>query len=248
MKKKADGFTGVDHGIDSILMIGQSNMAGRGDFGEVAPIKNDLCYMLRMGMWQEMAEPINPDCDVFESFFHSGISLAASFADEYAKHYQRKIGLIPAAFGGSSIDQWQVGGVLFEHAVMCVKLAKMSSNFKGIIWHQGETDCSSDRQLENYPEKFYRFFDALIEETGAENLPIVIGELSEHVTENWLMSSRNILFNERLPQLISRYPNMTFVSAKGLTLKNDGIHFDSQSSREFGLRYFEAFKTLRAAH
>ena len=47
--------------ITSFLMIGQSNMAGRGDFGEVEPISNPMCYMLRMGRWQRMSEPINPD-------------------------------------------------------------------------------------------------------------------------------------------------------------------------------------------
>ena len=36
----------------SILMIGQSNMAGRGDFGQVEPIHNEHCYMLRMANWQ----------------------------------------------------------------------------------------------------------------------------------------------------------------------------------------------------
>ena len=34
--------------IHSFLMIGQSNMAGRGNFGEVPPIQNDRCFMLRI--------------------------------------------------------------------------------------------------------------------------------------------------------------------------------------------------------
>lgn len=32
-----------------------------------------------------------------------------------------------------------------------------------------------------------------------------------------------------------------FVSAKGLTCKNDGIHFNSNSYREFAIRYFKEF-------
>ena len=54
--------------ITSFLMIGQSNMAGRGDFGEVEPISNPMCYMLRMGRWQRMSEPINPDRAIFDTF------------------------------------------------------------------------------------------------------------------------------------------------------------------------------------
>ena len=43
--------------MKAFLMIGQSNMAGRGDFGEVEEIKNPLCRMLRNGRWIPMSEP-----------------------------------------------------------------------------------------------------------------------------------------------------------------------------------------------
>ena len=42
--------------ITSFLLIGQSNMAGRGEFADVEPIQNENCYMLRMGRWQKMAD------------------------------------------------------------------------------------------------------------------------------------------------------------------------------------------------
>lgn len=85
--------------MKSFLLIGQSNMAGRGDFGEVPEIINDRCFMLRNGRWQLMSEPINPDRAVFNPDFHSGVGLAASFADEYAKYFNDTIGLIPCADG-----------------------------------------------------------------------------------------------------------------------------------------------------
>ena len=55
--------------IHSFLMMGQSNMAGRADFNEVEKIENSLCFMLRMGNWVEMSEPINVD----RGGLHSGI-------------------------------------------------------------------------------------------------------------------------------------------------------------------------------
>lgn len=70
--------------MDSFLMIGQSNMAGRAELNEVEPIINGHCFMLRMGKWVTMSEPINPDRGINGEFF-SGISLGASFADGYAK-------------------------------------------------------------------------------------------------------------------------------------------------------------------
>ena len=44
-------------GITSFLMIGQSNMAGRGEIGAVEPIKDPDCFMLRMGRWKKCRNP-----------------------------------------------------------------------------------------------------------------------------------------------------------------------------------------------
>lgn len=41
--------------IKSFLMLGQSNMAGRGFLDEVAPIYNEKIKMLRNGQWQKVA-------------------------------------------------------------------------------------------------------------------------------------------------------------------------------------------------
>ena len=47
--KIADGTERADETVRSFLMIGQSNMAGRGNLTDVPPIDNDLCFMLRNG-------------------------------------------------------------------------------------------------------------------------------------------------------------------------------------------------------
>ncbi|MBR3862760.1 MAG: hypothetical protein IKM42_03785 [Clostridia bacterium] len=127
--------------VTSFLMVGQSNMAGRGDIGEVEPIQNGLCHVLRMGVWQPMSEPVNVDRGSHAEFL-PGVSLAASFADALASYTGEHIGLVPCAYGGSGIAKWQPGGVLFDHAVFMARLAMRSSTLGGIIWHQGENDCS----------------------------------------------------------------------------------------------------------
>ena len=45
--------------MKSVLLIGQSNMAGRGFLHEVTPIYNENIFMLRNGRWQMMVEPIH---------------------------------------------------------------------------------------------------------------------------------------------------------------------------------------------
>lgn len=46
--------------IHSFLMVGQSNMAGRGDLTPENALAPSDCFMLRMGRWQPLHEPINP--------------------------------------------------------------------------------------------------------------------------------------------------------------------------------------------
>lgn len=235
-----DGTSQKTHDINSFLMIGQSNMAGRGDFFEVDDIDNDMCFMLRMGRWQKMSEPINPDRAIFNAEFHSGINLCASFADNYAKQLGKKIGLIPCADGGTSISQWLPGEALFDHAIMMARLAMRTSNFGGILWHQGESDCNEEN-FPLYEERLIRMITSIRRELDAEELPFILGELSEEISPNWKLYDYPARINEVLLNVVKKLPNCRLVSSRGLTLKPDGIHFDSASLRELGNRYFKAY-------
>ncbi len=244
MAKIMDGVSDAGKDLDSFLLIGQSNMAGRGDFNEVEDIENPNCYMFRMGRWLTMSEPINVDRQIFKAYTHSGICLGASFADSYAKTFNRKVGLIPCADGGTSIKEWQPGGFLFEHALFQVKYAMKTSNLKGILWHQGEQDCVNDEVYNDYPELFENFITALKKEIGIEDIPFIAGELSYKLASWISFDGRQVRFNERLPELLKNHKNTAVVSSKDLTMKSDELHFDSKSLRTFGIRYFDAYKSI----
>ncbi len=238
-----DGISGIEETVSSFLLVGQSNMAGRGHLNEVPPIENPNCYMLRMGRWQPMSEPINMDRSLFGNGARSGIGLSASFADRYARTYGRKTGLIPCADGGTTAEQWLPGGVLFDHAVFQARLAMRSSHLQAILWHQGESDCTTDADFDAYPEKFLCILRALRRELG-EDLPIVIGEISAQVDPQiWKTADRAPRFNQRLPKLAKELGNCAVASSAGLSLQ-DGIHFTAAAYRTFGIRYFEALQTL----
>ena len=239
-----DGIKQTDEQLLSFLMIGQSNMAGRGDFGEVEPIDNPRCFMLRMGRWQRMSEPINPDRSVLTGEFHSGVGLAASFADEVQKYLGARIGFIPCADGGTSMDKWKVGSPLYDHAVFMARLAMRSSTLAGIIWHQGESDCHKIEDALAHREKFLTMMTTLRRELGAESLPLIIGELPENITERWGVADRPIIVNRAYRELAAELPMCAIASSEGLELRRDGIHFSSASARIFGKRYFEAYKSL----
>lgn len=239
-----DGIHINKYTVGSVLMLGQSNMAGRGDLGEVKPIRNPLCYMLRMGRWQPMCEPVNPDRGIFEGRYRSGISLAASFADAYAKHFGSPVGLIPCADGGTQIDQWMPGELLYDHAVMQTKLALRTSQLKAIIWHQGESDCLSDKTVEAYRERFLRLIDSLRKDLDAENVPVILGELPQQIGPGWKTEDREKRLNEILRGLALEIPYCAIASSVGISVKPDGVHFDSQGCRELGQRYFDQYLSL----
>lgn len=231
--------------IDSILLIGQSNMSGRGIIGSVPPIDpRDMMFMLRNGRWQPMTEPITTDRKIFvehDTEFRSGISLAASFAEAYTTHYQRRIGLIPCSDGGSSISEWQPGELLFDSAVMHAKLAQRTSTIRAILWHQGESDSMHIEDVEVYEERFFTMLNALTEELNLEeNIPVILGEIFQ--LPRWPFANQ---INEALHRIARSGDRFEIASVKDLTLSPDGIHFSGPSYRILGRRYFEAFEEVK---
>ena len=231
--------------MKSFLMMGQSNMAGRGAIGDVEPISNPYTYMLRMGKWRPMSEPINVDRPIDYSgtlTFYSGVGPAASFADSYAKHYNEKVGLIPCADGGSSLEDWKVDGQLFLHALYQAKLAMNISELCGIIWHQGEAECGDFTRATTYRERFLAIMDELQARLGVR-LPIVVGELGYFYADHDPKPKYLDIVNSELNRL-AEYDNIAVASAAGLVDRGDKLHFDAKSQREFGRRYFEAYQKL----
>jgi len=224
--------------IHSFLMIGQSNMAGRGDPADVEPIVNSKIKVLRNGRWQGMYFPVNNDR------MYSGVCLAESFADCYSNERDVQVGLIPCADGGTSLDQWRPGGLLYDNAVYQARLASRTSTIAGILWHQGESDCSPSR-YSTYAERLKKLIESLRRDLNLYDVPFLMGGLGDYLVKLGPDSDtgKNFGFvNDALRQVAAECPMTGFVSAAGLEGKDDNLHFNSVSLREFGCRYYEEFK------
>ena len=223
--------------MKSILMIGQSNMAGRGFLNEGTVNCNEKILMLRNAGWQMMAEPINYDRP------NAGIGLAGSFAAMWCmEHEGEQIGLIPCAEGGSSLDDWAVDKNLFKNAVIQAGFAMQDSELIGILWHQGESD-SYGGGYQTYYKKLQVIIESLRKELNAFEVPLIIGGLGDFLGKNGfgLNCTEYELVNEQLLRFAREQENSCFVTAEGLTPNPDGIHMDAVSQRRFGVRYYEAF-------
>lgn len=235
--------------VKSVLLIGQSNMAGRGEFDEVPPIDNSdrRLLMLRNGRWQPLSEPINVDRGVFGAW-HSGIGLGASFARTMADALPDvRIGLIPCADGGTRLDDWAPGSALYDNAVFQVRQARRTSEVVAVLWHQGEGDSDTPERAVAYRTKFTNFLASLRRDAGLEDVPVVVGELGRFlaVTKRWKGIPENFeTVNAALHQIAEADPRIAIVSSEGLTCKDDEIHFNSKSLRELGRRYADALQGL----
>ena len=223
----------------SILIIGQSNMAGRGFRDEVEPIKNDKLYVLRNGRWRAMYIPVNPDRVT------AGINLVESFADLYAKEHDVDVGIIPCADGGSSLDQWQVGGLLFDHACYMAELASRTSTIAAVLWHQGESDTAA-HQYPVYEEKLTVILEAFRKKLNLYDVPFLVGGLGDYLEFNTRSDNfkNYVHVNAALKRIAEKLPMTGFVSAEGLGANPDNLHFSAQALREFGVRYYDAFTKL----
>src|SRR4051812_22254570 len=88
------------------LLIGQSNMAGRGKLGVEDVTTNPRIFMLKKDLtWALAKDPLHFDSP------RAGVGLGSEFARVVLKaNPKAKIGLIPCAVGGSSLASWKPGG------------------------------------------------------------------------------------------------------------------------------------------
>lgn len=225
--------------MKSVLLIGQSNMAGRGYLHEVTPIYNENIFMLRNGRWQMMTEPIHFDRSV------AGVGPAASFAQAWCNaNKNEQIGLIPCAEGGSSIDEWSKESTLFRHAVSEAKFAMENSELIAILWHQGESDGRS-KKYKNYYHKLNILVNSFRKELGDLEVPFIVGGLGNYLGKSGFGRScvEYDLINQELLKYVENNRNCYFVTGEKLYPNPDGIHINAESQRRFGIRYFKAYQT-----
>lgn len=225
------------------LLAGQSNMAGRGvmDPEDQVPIPGVFAQTKDLE-WKPAVDPLHYDKPI------AAVGLGRSFARTLLNFGpQQKIGLVPAAMGGSSLDEWKPGGTLFTQAVRRAKAAAPAGVFCGILWHQGESDSGKEELARSYITRWVPMMTALRAELGAPELPVVVGQLGEFLRTTPEGSPYSGLVNEQLALLPLRARHVAFASSAGLKDKGDSVHFNTPGQHEFGRRYALAYLSLDAS-
>ena len=213
------------------LLIGQSNMAGRGKVVAQDKVENSKILMLTKDLkWVPAKDPLHFDKP------SAGVGLGSQFAREvWRADTNATIGLIPCAVGGTSLDQWKPGGALYQAAVARATAAMKQGQLAGILWHQGESDSGDPKKVASYAERFSAMIGQLRQDLKTERVPVVLGELIPG-------HGQNDAINAVLPQAVKQTPRSALASAAGLG--NKALHFNSADLRTFGQRYAAEYLIL----
>jgi len=231
------------------LLAGQSNMAGRGKVEAIdKEFDSRLLTLDRKGKWVPAVDPIH-----FDKPGIAGVGLGKTFAKQYAAaHPGVVVGLIPCAVGGSPISSWQPGGYHastkshpYDAALKRTQIALNHGRLKGVLWHQGESDCRPEL-AQVYEQKLGQLINRFRSTFQAQNLPFVAGQMGQFKERPWTTDKQRVnTVHESLPE---RVEFTAFVNSDELSHKGDKVHFDSDSYRELGRRYFTAYETILADH
>lgn len=227
---------------DVYLLIGQSNMAGRGTL-----LPTDTLQPLE-GVWLLNAEgqpepavaPLNKYSTIRKQLSMQQAGPGNSFGPAMHRHSGRKILLVVNARGGSSIRSWMPGAKdgYLEQAVRRTRQALHYGPLRGILWHQGESDA---RHCTHYMEQLQEMVASLRRQLGAGNVPFVAGEIAR-----WLPERK--AFNPIIRTIDQHIPNSSWVSSRGCQALADPSdpHFSRDGQRRLGLRYAEKMQQMQA--
>jgi len=222
--------------LNIFLLIGQSNMAGRGRLNEVPQLDHPQVFMFRAGRWIAATEPLHTDKPPI-----AGIGLGMSFAVELIRAAgMAPVGLIPCAVGGTPLSRWMPGADLYEYAVGTARAALPAGNLTGILWHQGENDAGNREDAASYGERLRDMLQSLRADLSAHSVPVVAGELGHFLRHDQGYPFFELV-NRSLRELEGCLPAYACAGAEGLSDNGDFVHFDAASLREFGIRYAKRF-------
>ncbi len=246
------------------LCLGQSNMEGNAavedqDLQQVPERMFVMCGSRQdeshngrtLGNWYHAVPPL---CR-----WNTGLTPADYFGRTLCEQLPDsiRVGIVMVAIGGVSIDafnndsvatyyskspDWLQGfldaydGRPYDRLVELGRMAKQSGVIKGVLLHQGCTDCGR----KDWPEKVAALYHRLLADLQLEatDVPLLAGELLQQ-EEGGACWSHNALI-AKLPSLL---PRAAVVSSKGCTGRDDHLHFLAEGYRILGRRYADQMLT-----
>jgi len=162
------------------VCLGQSNMAGGfkeshlyDDNGHYDPVTDPVPRVLvhRAGGWKPAAHPLIKHNKV-------SFSLPIPFAKKYLELLgdpDVKVGLVTKAYGGKQIGFFVKGNAMYPGGLSRLK---GSGTFKGVLWHQGESNTTGVGRYVSYKDTLLGIVRDIRSDLDMPGLPFVTGQLT----------------------------------------------------------------------
>lgn len=230
---------------DVFLLIGQSNMAGRGKLLEADTLKDikGVWLLNSEGKPEPARNPLNKYSSIRKSYKMQQMSPGYGFATKLHRVTGRNILLVHNARGGTKVSWWlpesdYADPNYYSEAVRRAKAAMKYGKLRAILWHQGCGDSgANNRPL--YMERLAKLAENLRKDLNAPDVPFIAGELAY-----W----RNTEMNKVIRTISHHIPNSDYVSAEGCDMLKDESdpHFGREGQLLIGERY--ADKVLKMVY
>jgi sialate O-acetylesterase len=262
--------------LDTWVLAGQSNMEGFAPLSDRSAPPDDRVEVLSSaGEWTDAREPLHriwqsytpvhrelyrsalppggtppTDDEVADAMAGDGrigAGLGPAFASRIADVTGSRVGLIPAAHGGTTLEQWTPGYAGHDRASTSTlygsllgRVARARSRegvaLRGVLWYQGESDATLRRSVD-YGERFARWVAELRHDLALPDLPVFAVQLGRFTgLEGPELTERSwdrVRESQRTaPQ---RTPGLAIASAIDLEL-SDPIHIGATGLDRLGVR------------
>lgn len=172
----------MQHARRLFILAGQSNIAGRGDLAALPEfsMRDRILVYTYSGLWVPGADPVGHTCGgTPEKLFADrkvGAGPGMAFANRLAERIPGiEIGLVPAAKGGTYMDEWRPGlGGYYSGIIRRATRAAKQGEIAGLIWYQGENDCMREDLVASWAEKFSVFITYVRRDLDCPTLPVIM--------------------------------------------------------------------------
>jgi hypothetical protein len=244
--------------LDLFLLMGQSNMKGRGEI-PADQKTNPRIVMMHMtnDQWYVAQHPLHMtgQPDAIDGSSNAGVGPGGAFAETVLDRTPGvMVGLIPCAVGGSKVAQWQKGvnRSLYDEALRRARLAlqvtaPVKAQIRAALWLQGESD-SKDDLYGRYEENLLKVVDTLRADLALPDLPFIACTIGSFIASKAEAYPRTKEVNEILLALPKKRQHAACVDARDLTGNiGDNLHYNTESQTVIGQRYADTYLQLTAA-
>lgn len=237
--------------VDIYLLLGQSNMKGRGEIPAVQT-GNPLIVSMNMAdnQWYVAEHPLHKTGvpDLIDGSDNAGVGPGLEFARGVLSQTNGvRIALVPCAVGGAWINLWQPGQKLYTNAIYRAQKALADApsgkaRIKGVLWLQGESDAKESRNAA-YSGKLSTLVRSLRTDLNEPDLPFIACTIGSFITSPNYPHVTGI--NNILLSLPERELHTACVDARDITGHiGDNMHYNTDSQIIIGGRYANAYAAL----